>query len=94
MSKYKGQHGGKTGSKNSGRGLPPPFSGNAQKKTFFFCEGFPNTYYTYYLKIDIYMPNKCIRLSVCEGDDLAGAEIGRVIEKRTPPRKRQMLIWL
>ena len=36
MSKYKGQHGGKTGSKNSGRGLPPPFSGNAQKKTFFF----------------------------------------------------------
>ena len=55
-----------------------------------------NTYHTYYLKIDIYiyMPNKCIHLSVCEGDDLAGAEIGRVMEKRTPPRKRQMLIWL
>ena len=41
MSKYKGQHGGKTGSKNSGRGLPPPFSGNARKKTFFLREGFP-----------------------------------------------------
>ena len=41
MSKYKGQHGGKTGSKNSGRGLPPPFSGNAQKKTFFFSGGLP-----------------------------------------------------
>ena len=41
MSKYKGQHGGKTGSKNSGRGLPPPFSGNARKKNFFLQEGFP-----------------------------------------------------
>ena len=41
MSKYKGQHGGKTGSTNSGRGLPPPFSGNARKKTFFSQEGFP-----------------------------------------------------
>ena len=33
-SKYKGQHGGR-GPKNSGKALPPPFSGNAQKKTFF-----------------------------------------------------------
>ena len=42
MSKYKGKHGGKKGSKNSGRGLPPsPFSGNAQKKTFFFSGGLP-----------------------------------------------------
>ena len=41
MSKYKGQHGGKTGSKNSGRGLPPPFSGNARKKTFFLSGGLP-----------------------------------------------------
>ena len=40
MSKYKGQHGGKTGSKNSGKG-PPPFSGNARKKTFFFTCGLP-----------------------------------------------------
>ena len=45
MSKYKGQHGGKTGSKNSGRGLPPPFSGNARKKFFFLREGFPNRHH-------------------------------------------------
>ena len=50
MSKYKGQHGGKTGSKNSGRGLPPPFSGNAQKKTFFFREGFPKLLRSFHLK--------------------------------------------
>ena len=36
MSKYKGKHGGKKGSTNSGRGLPPPFSGNARKKFFFY----------------------------------------------------------
>ena len=41
MSKYKGQHGGKTVSKNSGRGLPPPFPGNARKKTFFFTGWLP-----------------------------------------------------
>ena len=41
MSKYKGQHGGKKGSKNSDRGLPPPFSGNARKKTFFLTGGLP-----------------------------------------------------
>ena len=41
MSKYKGQHGGKKGLKNSGKALPPPFSGNAQKKTFFFSGGLP-----------------------------------------------------
>ena len=41
MSKYKGQHGGKKGKKNSGRGLPPPFSGNGQKKTFFLSGGLP-----------------------------------------------------
>ena len=43
MSKYKGQHGGKTGSKNSGRGLPPPpFRAMPKRKHFFFREGFPN----------------------------------------------------
>ena len=42
MSKYKGQHGGKTGSKNSGRGLPPPpFRAMPKRKHFFFQEGFP-----------------------------------------------------
>ena len=35
MSRYMGQlHGGR-GPKNSGK-APPPFSGNARKKTFFF----------------------------------------------------------
>ena len=34
MSKYKGQHGGKKGKKIWAR-PPPPFSGNARKKTFF-----------------------------------------------------------
>ena len=27
--------------KKFGQGSPPPFSGNARKKTFFFQEGFP-----------------------------------------------------
>ena len=36
MSKYKGQHGGKTGSKNSGRGLPPPLFGQCPKENIFF----------------------------------------------------------
>ena len=40
MSKYKGKHGGKKGQKIRA-GVSPPFSGNAQKKTFFFQEGFP-----------------------------------------------------
>ena len=43
MSKYKGQHGGKKGQKIRAGVSPPPISGNAQKKTFFFREGFPNT---------------------------------------------------
>ena len=44
MSKYKGQHGGKTGSKNSGRGLPPPpFRAMPKRKHFFFREGFPKS---------------------------------------------------
>ena len=34
MSKYKGQPGGEKG-KQIGQGPPPPFSGNARKKTFF-----------------------------------------------------------
>ena len=34
MSKYKGQHGGKRVNK-FGQGPPPPFLGNARKKTFF-----------------------------------------------------------
>ena len=42
MSKYKGKHGGKKGQKIRAGVSPPPFSGNAQKKTFFFREGFPN----------------------------------------------------
>ena len=36
MSKYKGQHGGKKGKKNSGRGLPPPLFGQCPKKNIFF----------------------------------------------------------
>ena len=44
MSKYKGQHGGKKGQKNSGKALPPHFSGNARKKSIFLCELFPNMY--------------------------------------------------
>ena len=44
MSKYKGQHGGKKGSTNSGRGLPPPFRAMPERKHFFFQEGFPKTY--------------------------------------------------
>ena len=35
MSKYKGQHGGKR-VKKFGQGPPPPFSGNARKKSIFF----------------------------------------------------------
>ena len=34
MSKYKGQHGGKKG-KKIGQGPPPPFTGNARKKSIF-----------------------------------------------------------
>ena len=42
MSRYKGQlHGGKRVKKFGQGAPPPPFSGNAQKKTFFFREGFP-----------------------------------------------------
>ena len=44
MSKYKGQHGGKTGSKNSGRGPPPPFRAMPKRKHFFFREGFPKCF--------------------------------------------------
>ena len=36
MSKYKGKHGGKKGQKIRAGVSPPPLSGNAQKKTFFF----------------------------------------------------------
>ena len=46
MSKCKGQHGGKTGSKNSGRGLPPPLFGQCPKENIFFLrEGFPKILY-------------------------------------------------
>ena len=41
MSKYKGKHGGKKGQKIRAGVSPPPFSGNAQKKTFFFSGGLP-----------------------------------------------------
>ena len=42
MSKYKGQgrHGGRNGQQIRAR-PPPPFSGNARKKSIFFCEVFP-----------------------------------------------------
>ena len=36
MSNYKGQHGGKKGQQIWAGVSPPPFSGNARKKTFFF----------------------------------------------------------
>ena len=41
MSKYKGKHGGKKGQKIRAGVSPPPISGNAQKKTFFFSGGLP-----------------------------------------------------
>ena len=44
MSKYKGQHGGEKDKKNSGKALclhPPPFSGNARKKSIFVMGGVP-----------------------------------------------------
>ena len=41
MSKYKGQHGGKKGQKIRAGVSPPPFLGNARKKTFFFSGGLP-----------------------------------------------------
>ena len=41
MSKYKGQHGGKKGQKIRAGVSPPPFSGNARKKTFFLSGGLP-----------------------------------------------------
>ena len=40
MSKYKGKHGEKR-VKKFGQGSPPPFSGNARKKSFFFFVGVP-----------------------------------------------------
>ena len=42
MSKYKGHHGGKKGQKIRAR-PPPPFSGNALKKSIFLCDIFPNS---------------------------------------------------
>ena len=41
MSKYKGQHGGKKGQKIRARPSPPPFSGNARKKSIFVMGGVP-----------------------------------------------------
>ena len=41
MSKYKGQHGGKKGSKNSGRGLPPPLFGQCPRENIFFTGWLP-----------------------------------------------------
>ena len=40
MSKYKGQHGGKKGKKIRAR-PPPPFLGNARKKSIFLLGGVP-----------------------------------------------------
>ena len=41
MSKYKEQHGGKKRITNSVKALPPPFSGNARKKSIFLMGGVP-----------------------------------------------------
>ena len=41
MSKYKGKHGGKKGQKIRAGVSPPPFPGNARKKTFFFTGWLP-----------------------------------------------------
>ena len=42
MSKYKGQHGGKKGKKNSGKALPPsPFRAMPERNRFFLWEVFP-----------------------------------------------------
>ena len=41
MSKYKGKPGGKKGQTIRAGAPPPPFSGNARKKTFFFTGGLP-----------------------------------------------------
>ena len=41
MSKNKGQHSGNKGLKNSGKALPPPFSGNTRKKSIFLLGGVP-----------------------------------------------------
>ena len=42
MSKYEGQHGGKKGSKNSGKALPtPPFRTMPERNRFFLWEVFP-----------------------------------------------------
>ena len=41
MSKYKGKHGGKKGQTIRAGASPPPFSGKARKKTFFFSGGLP-----------------------------------------------------
>ena len=41
MSKYKGKHGGKRVKKFGQGSSPPPFLGNARKKTLFFSGGLP-----------------------------------------------------
>ena len=41
MSKYKEQHGGKKGKQIRARPSPPPFSGNARKKSIFLMGGVP-----------------------------------------------------
>ena len=46
MSKYKGQHGEKKGSTNSGRGLPPLFG--QWPKEFFLQASFPYTLVAFY----------------------------------------------
>ena len=45
MSKYKGQHGGKKGKQIRARPSPPPFSGNARKKSIFLMGGVPLLWY-------------------------------------------------
>ena len=40
---------------NSGKGLPPPHSGNARKKTFFLKEVFPNMPYTCVIDLWLWM---------------------------------------
>ena len=56
---------------------PPPFSGNAQKKTFFFREGFPNA--TLQSLPHNSFPNVMLGLHVEDGNDhLAPLLLSRV----------------
>ena len=42
--------------KKFGHGSPPPFSGNARKKTFFLQEGFPKLWLAMGWKVLVHLP--------------------------------------